>query len=144
MYLCRYGLNAVSKYLVTGAELDLKPYVRLMQRRDMVEPLAHLRETVEEEKNGFVLATGMDIWSYAGEKADFNEAFNAAMGSQAKVLNSVFARRYEGFKDVQCLVDVGGGVGGAVTQIVRAHPHIRGVNFDLPHVVASAPHIPGN
>lgn len=140
----RYGLNAVSKYLVTGSEFDLKPWVRASGRREFVDSLGHLRETVEEGKNGFVLATGMDIWSYAAsEKADFNEAFNDSMRSLAKLVNSVFARGYEGFKDVQCLVDVGGGVGGAVTQIVSAHPHIRCVNFDLPHVIATAPHIPG-
>jgi hypothetical protein len=139
----RYGLNTVSKYLVTGAEFDLKPHVRLMQRRELVDSLGHLRETVEEGKSGFVLATGMEVWRYASEKPEFNEVFNAAMRSRSKVLSSVVARGYEGFRDVQCLVDVGGGVGGAVTQIVSAHPHIRGINFDLPHVVATAPHIPG-
>lgn len=38
---------------------------------------------------------------------------------------------------------VGGGVGMAVAEIVKAHPRIRGINFDLPDVVASAPKYPG-
>jgi caffeic acid 3-O-methyltransferase len=65
------------------------------------------------------------------------------MQSRSKLLNTIISRYYEGFKHVQCLVDVGGGVGGALTQIVAAHPHIRGRNFDLPHVISTAPQIPG-
>ena len=37
------------------------------------------------------------------------------------------------------LVDIGGGTGAALAEIVKAYPHIKGINFDLPHVVATAP-----
>lgn len=34
------------------------------------------------------------------------------------------------------IVDVGGGVGMAVAEIVKAHPRIRGINFEISDVVA--------
>jgi SAM-dependent methyltransferase len=37
-----------------------------------------------------------------------------------------------------CVVDVGGGVGGLLTAILRRYPTARGILFDQPHVVASA------
>ena len=41
------------------------------------------------------------------------------------------------------MVDVGGGTGGTVAEIVKAYPHIKCINFDLPHVVATAPQYDG-
>lgn len=45
----------------------------------------------------------------------------------------------EGFNSIGSLVDVGGGTGGVLAEIVRSYPHIEGINFDLPHVVATTP-----
>lgn len=47
------------------------------------------------------------------------------------------------FADVGSVVDVGGGTGAAGAEIVRDHPHIKAINFDLPHVIAIAPKYPG-
>ncbi|XP_057248282.1 chavicol O-methyltransferase-like [Beta vulgaris subsp. vulgaris] len=41
------------------------------------------------------------------------------------------------------LVDVGCGVERLVANIVKTYPHIKGINFDVPHVVANAPLHPG-
>ncbi|RZC64334.1 hypothetical protein C5167_008025 [Papaver somniferum] len=41
------------------------------------------------------------------------------------------------------VVDVGGGTGTMIAEIVKANPHVQGINFDLPHVVATAADFPG-
>jgi flavonol 3-O-methyltransferase/caffeic acid 3-O-methyltransferase len=41
------------------------------------------------------------------------------------------------------LVDVGGGTGSSLALIAAKYPHIRGINYDLPHVVAASPSYPG-
>jgi caffeic acid 3-O-methyltransferase len=56
----------------------------------------------------------------------------------------IAVRKYEGFKDIKTLVDVGGGIGRALETIISSYPHIHGINYDLPHVIADAPTIPGN
>ena len=40
----------------------------------------------------------------------------------------------DGFNQIKSLVDVGGGIGGSLFEIVRAFPRIKGINFDLPRV----------
>ena len=40
------------------------------------------------------------------------------------------------FDGVGCLVDVGGGNGTCLSILVKACPWIKGINFDLPHVVS--------
>ncbi|GAB2291143.1 Flavone 3'-O-methyltransferase 1 [Dionaea muscipula] len=48
---------------------------------------------------------------------------------------------YKGFEDIKQLVDVGGGVGSTLKAILSQYPNIKGINFDLPHVVQHAlPH----
>ncbi|KAL6143752.1 hypothetical protein ACLB2K_054447 [Fragaria x ananassa] len=60
--------------------------------------------------------------------------------SQSKItMKAILAGYKGGFEDVATLVDVGGGTGSAVAEIVKAYPSIKGINFDLPHVVATAP-----
>ncbi|KAL8479457.1 hypothetical protein ACS0TY_026375 [Phlomoides rotata] len=49
----------------------------------------------------------------------------------------------ESFRGVSSLVDVGGRGGTAVGMLVKAFPWIRGMNFDLPHVVSEAPLLDG-
>lgn len=42
------------------------------------------------------------------------------------------------------LVDVGGGVGETLKQLLPKYPSMKGINFDLPLVIQKAPPHPGN
>jgi caffeic acid 3-O-methyltransferase len=44
---------------------------------------------------------------------------------------------------VRKLMDVGGGNGTTLARILARHPHIQGINFDIPEVIARAPRHPG-
>ncbi|RVW72663.1 Caffeic acid 3-O-methyltransferase [Vitis vinifera] len=46
---------------------------------------------------------------------------------------------YKGFEGLKVLVDVGGGIGVTLSIITSKYPHIKGINYDLPHVLADAP-----
>ncbi|MCL7041232.1 hypothetical protein MKW94_021473 [Papaver nudicaule] len=58
-------------------------------------------------------------------------------------IHAVLVKYKDGFNGIGSLVDVGGGTGTMIAEIVKAYPHIQGINFDLPHVVATAPEQPG-
>ncbi|KAM0061593.1 putative caffeate O-methyltransferase [Helianthus debilis subsp. tardiflorus] len=45
---------------------------------------------------------------------------------------------YRGFDNLECVVDVGGGLGHTLAMIISKHPNIKGINFDLPHVTQHA------
>ncbi|KAM1954541.1 hypothetical protein ACFX1T_023886 [Malus domestica] len=83
------------------------------------------------------MAHGLEIWDYASQNPEFNKLFNDGMTCTARVVMKAILTGYEhGFDSIGLLVDVGGGTGGAVAEIVKAYPNIKGFNFDLPHVVA--------
>ena len=106
--------------------------------------VALLQPCVKQGGMAFEWAHGKEIWDLASENSEFNKLFNDGMECTARiVMGTVLAEYRDGFGSLGTLVDVGGGTGGAVAEIVRSHPHIEGINFDLPHVVATAPERPG-
>ena len=68
---------------------------------------------------------------------------------QASRFTAAMANLTSGFKTaaiaalpldgIHTIVDVGGADGTGLAAILAAHPHMRGVLFDLPHVITSAP-----
>ena len=49
---------------------------------------------------------------------------------------------HKGFKQLRQLVDVGGSLGVTLNLITSKYPHIKGINFDLHHVIQHAPTYP--
>ncbi|KAK6125309.1 hypothetical protein DH2020_040946 [Rehmannia glutinosa] len=89
------------------------------------------------------------MWSM--EFKTYGKMFQEFLASHAKVATSaVIESCPESFQGIGSLVDVGGHEGTAIGMLVKAFSWIRGINFDLPHVVSGAPipdgveHIGGN
>lgn len=92
----------------------------------------------------FKKAHGVEVWEMASKNMMFNKLFNDAMACTNKAITQAVVADYkDGFANIGSLVDVGGGTGGVIAEIVKVNAHIRGINFDLPHVVATAPPHPG-
>ena len=77
------------------------------------------------------------------ESPGYTSAVNDCMVALSSVTINSIVETYEGFKDVKTLVDVGGGTGQLVREIVKKHPHIHGIVFDMPHVLHGAPGVEG-
>ncbi|ESQ43113.1 hypothetical protein EUTSA_v10015575mg [Eutrema salsugineum] len=99
----------------------------------------HLKDMILEGRDAFSYAHGMKIFEYIQTDSQFGEVFNKAMLESSTIVMKKVLNVYEGFKDVKTLVDVGGGLGNTLSLITSNYPHIVGVNFDLPSVLASAP-----
>ncbi|GMP54434.1 hypothetical protein CsSME_00019612 [Camellia sinensis var. sinensis] len=75
---------------------------------------------------------------------ELNKIFNDGMGYTAKITMKAIMTGYkDGFCSVRSMVDGGGGTEVAMGEIVKVYPHIKGINFDLPHVIATAPEYGG-
>jgi hypothetical protein len=135
-----YGLNPASRWLLHDTELSLVPMVLMENHSWQLAPWHCLGQCVKEGGIAFKKAHGCEMWDFASKNPEFNNIFNDAMACTAKIVMGVVLAEYkDGFGSVGSLVDVGGGTGGMIGEIVKAHPRIKGINFDLPHVVATAP-----
>ncbi|ESR61132.1 hypothetical protein CICLE_v10015993mg [Citrus x clementina] len=135
-----YGLTQISKWLLRDSEMSLAPMILFQNSQLLQAPWHHLSQCVQEGGNAFKKAHGCEMWDFASQNSQFNNSFNKAMACTAKIVMSTLLSHYkDGFDGIRSLVDVGGGTGEELAEIVEFYPHIKGVNFDLPHVVATAP-----
>ncbi|KAI6697384.1 hypothetical protein NL676_017503 [Syzygium grande] len=135
-----YGLTDSSRWLIQGSELNHVPMVIMQTHPLQLAPWHCLGQCSRDGGIAFQKAHGAETWEFAGDNPEFNKMFNDAMACTAKTTTKAVLEAYgDGFGLVGSVVDVGGGTGGAIAEIVRACPHIPGINFDLPHVVATAP-----
>eukprot|EP01018_Ginkgo_biloba_P002463 Gb_38484 [translate_table: standard] len=141
----RYGLTDMAKLFVVSESnpLSLVPLLILVNHEVFMAPWHHFHDCVLEGGDAFEKDHAKDLWAYGRSDPQVNDIFNSAMASFTKVSMKQIVGSYQGFNDVKTVVDVGGGVGMALAEIIGVYPHIHGINFDLPHVVANAPDLPG-
>ncbi|KAJ9550138.1 hypothetical protein OSB04_014183 [Centaurea solstitialis] len=85
-------------------------------------------------------------------RTDPSMIFNEGMACTAKItIDAILSKYKNGFLGLKgSIVDVGGGTGVAISEIVKTYPHLKGINFDLSHVIFTAPtydgvtHVAGN
>jgi SAM-dependent methyltransferase len=80
---------------------------------------------------------GMDSFSYMAQHPEEAANFDAAMADFTKAIAIAVAATYD-FPQFGTIVDVGGGNGILLEAILNAHPTVRGVLFDMPHVADRA------
>lgn len=85
----------------------------------------------------------MKLFEYMRSNEQYCKLFSQAMSESSSMVMEIVLEAYDGFKDVKTLVDVGGGLGNTLSLITSKYPHILGINFDLPPVIARAPLYPG-
>jgi len=81
--------------------------------------------------SGFEAAYGVPFWQYLTARPGTALAFGRLMTSSAENWIPAFAAD-ERFGSLSTIVDVGGGHGHVLAAILRSHPRLSGVLFDVP------------
>ncbi|XP_009388361.2 caffeic acid 3-O-methyltransferase [Musa acuminata AAA Group] len=140
----RYGAAPVCRYLTKNEDgVSLAAASLMNQDKVLMESWYHLKDAVLDGGIPFNKAYGVTTFEYHGSDARFNQVFNECMRNHSTIFTKKVLDVYRGFDDVKVLVDVGGGTGATLRMITSRHPHIKGVNFDLPHVISEATPCPG-
>lgn len=88
-------------------------------------------------------AYGMSLFEFIGRNESANTMFNTAMTGHSAIITKKLLQRFHGLDGLSVLIDVGGGTGAMLQTIIGYHKHLRGINYDLPHVIGQAPSIKG-
>jgi hypothetical protein len=99
---------------------------------------ANLLHAVRTGENAFGSVHGSTVWEYRARHPEDGAIFDQAMTDTTYRANRHLLEAYD-FARFGSVVDVGGGHGALLAALLRAHPQLRGVVFDQPHVVAGAP-----
>ncbi len=133
-----YANTAVGDVLRRDAPDSVAAWARLIGRKPVREAWAGLLDGVRTGEHPFRAVHGTDPWEHRRQHPAETVAFDDAMTA----LSAREARRvvdaYD-FTGLGTVVDVGGGRGRLLAEVLRANPDVRGVLLELPHVLEHAP-----
>jgi hypothetical protein len=93
--------------------------------------------SVQTGRPGFEKIYGQPIFDYLGQRPEQAELFDAAMVSIHGRETQAMIEAYD-FSQFAALADLGGGNGSLLTAVLQRHSRLKGILFDLPHVVERA------
>ena len=80
---------------------------------------------------------GVEFFEWTANNPADGEIFNKAMTDMSAAAAPLVAEAYD-FSGVKVLADIAGGHGILLSHILKANPHLKGILFDLDHVIAGA------
>ncbi|XP_061344087.1 caffeic acid 3-O-methyltransferase-like [Gastrolobium bilobum] len=139
-----YGLNPLAKYFVNNQD-GVSMIAPFLINHDKVlgDMWYHLTDSIKEGGLPFDNAYGMTFFEFHGTNPRINKLFNKGMSDCSSIVMKKILETYTGFEGLGSMVDVGGCTGAIANMIVSKYPTIKGINFDLPHVIKEAPSYPG-
>ncbi|KAI3883980.1 hypothetical protein MKW92_034464, partial [Papaver armeniacum] len=142
-----FSLTVISKLLLNNQERSLKDWVLGIDDELSINGWHELADYclyADDAPTPFVRFHGKTLWELAAEVPEINELINNGMASDSRMIMPAFSQGCGSIlNSVNKLVDIGGGTGATMSYVAKAFPAINCVVFDLPHVVAAAPDIPG-
>ena len=133
----RFDLTPVGDHLRSDANSSLQAWTAFVGRPYQWQAWTRLGDTVRTGENAFRLAHGMGSWDYRAAHPEEGAIFDRAMVSLTSQFSAAIAAAYD-FSRFRRIVDVGGGHGALLAEVLSADTETRGVLFDQPHVVAHA------
>lgn len=98
---------------------------------------SHLLTAVRTGEPGYREIFGRSFWEDLAAHPDIARDFDALMGPGHGTPDPAILPDSD-WSSVRTVVDVGGGTGSQLAEILRAHPSIRGTLVDLPQTIARA------
>jgi SAM-dependent methyltransferase len=116
---------------------SLRAGVLLLMGEEGQRAWGALQYSVETGKSAFEHVYGMGPFDYyaAHPEAERSQVHDCAMAGFTALVTDAIVRAYD-FSRTRMVIDVGGGNGALLAAILRANPTVRGIVYDLPHVVA--------
>ncbi|XP_010048410.2 caffeic acid 3-O-methyltransferase [Eucalyptus grandis] len=135
-----YGLAPVCKFLMKNEDgISIAPLNLMNHSKLAVESWNCLKDAILDGGIPFNKAHGMTAFDYLGTDPRLNKTFNRLMSDLSTITMKKILETYNGFEGLKTVVDVGGGTGVVLNMIITKYPSIKGINFDLPHVIENAP-----
>jgi SAM-dependent methyltransferase len=114
-----------------------KRALSLMTGDEQFRSWAEIDHTIRTGERAFDQLFGKPLFEYLGEHPEKARIFDAAMVGIHGRESSAVLDAYD-FSVFGVVADIGGGNGSQLTEILEKHGRLKGILFDLPHVVERA------
>ena len=132
-----FALTPLGRTLASGQPGSMRDVV-IMFMETHYAPFGDLLGTIRTGQPAAERFYGQPFFAWLSQHPEQASRFTAAMANLTSGFKTaaIAALPLDG---IHTIVDVGGADGTGLATILAAHPHMRGVLFDLPHVITSAP-----
>ncbi len=132
----RFGLTPTGAMLRTGVPRSLAGPAVLFGEEHYAA-WGELLHAVMTGEPVFERVFGMGQWEHRARHPELNEHFNAGIERGTRRMADAIVTAYD-FSKFSTVADVGGGHGVLLAAILKAHPALRGMLVEQPHVLDGA------
>ncbi|MCI3270247.1 methyltransferase [Streptomyces cylindrosporus] len=131
----RFALTAAGDALRTDAPYSARSAVLMNTDRTMWWPAAEMGRCLTEGTSAFEGIFGVPFFEHFARDEETAAVFHTGMAAMSDPENEPIAAVCE-LPATGTVVDVGGGHGGLLLEVLRRHPALKGVLYDQGHVLA--------
>jgi C-methyltransferase len=132
-----FANTALSRFLLKGVPGSIRPTLIFRGSEFFFAPFGEILYSIETGQPARTRMLGMNGFEYLQQHPEVARVFDDAMTNLSELSAPTIASAYD-FGAWGSVTDIGGGNGILLASILRAHPGLRGVLADLPHVVSRA------
>ena len=133
----RHFANTPLANLLRSETSDSMRALAILYAEESYRAWGDMLHSVRTGKSAFEHQFGMGVFEFFAKNPEAAAIFDAAMTGLMIQTADAVAGSYD-FSVFQTVVDVGGNQGTLLAAILNSYPSLRGMLFDLPHVVANA------
>ena len=133
-----FSHTPMSEPLRSDAEASLRDTVIFMGEEWHWRVYGNMLHSVRTGQPAWGYVHGTEVFEYFQQNPEHGEIFNRAMTSFSRTVVPAIVEAYD-FSGINTLCDIAGGHGLLLAGVLKANPSLRGILFDLPHVLEGSP-----
>lgn len=134
---CYFELTPLAKYLQSDVPGSMRLPAILVGEEWHWQAWGNMFNAVKNGTSAFEYKFGTKISDYFTQNPEQGKVFFEAMTQYSTIINNAILEAYD-FSSFSKLVDVGGGLGILLADILKANPAMTGILFELPPVAERA------
>ncbi|MFE3755454.1 methyltransferase [Nocardia tengchongensis] len=128
-----YELTGISQGLRTDAAVSMRDLFVFLGNDLHRKHWSYLADSVRSGRSLWPELEGMEFFEFAEQHPEAGQVFDQAMTSVGSLSTEPLQAAFD-FGRFGSIVDIGGGRGSLLVDILHRHPSMRGTVFDLPRV----------
>lgn len=131
-----FRLNKESEALLSNSPTSLNHFIEL-HGKYFYNAASDIFDSMNSNHSAFKLTFDMSASDYFKDNKEAGLIYNQAMRENSELSGRLIAEIYD-FSQYITIVDIGGGVGSLLANILLKNPKTQGINFDLPSLQEAA------
>lgn len=128
-----FALTELGGQLRHDSEHSLGDYA-ILSGEEYAPAWGALLHSVSAGGAAFEKVFGVNVWEHRRLNSELGLRFQNWLGHQSGAVARSILRSYD-FKKARTVLDIGGGSGGLLREILAAHPHLDGLLFERPEAL---------